>query len=121
MDLSKEGEMKLLQRRAKQDLFAYVDVVAVVVIVVTATIPFHVKAARSLLSSGMPKAPSPPPSVVGPPSAAVHSRSPQPPHQPLQPLVALNTLIGGLCGANLTPERTNDRLIGVNGCGIEDN
>ena len=42
------------------DLFAYVDVVAVVVIVVDATIPFHVKAARSSLSSGMPKAPSPP-------------------------------------------------------------
>ena len=80
------------------DLFAYVDVVPVVVIVVTATIPFHVKAARSSLSlsSGMPKAPSP-----LSPSAVV-------PSQPLQPLVALNTLIGGLCGANLTPERTID-------------
>ena len=81
------------------DLFAYVDVVAVVVIVVAATIPFHVKAARSSLSlRGCQKRSLPLPW----PSASVV------PSQSLQPLVALNTLIGGLGGANLTPERTID-------------
>ena len=82
------------------DLFAYVDVVAVVVIVVTATIPFHVKAARSSLSLfGDAKSALSP--SLGPSASVVPSQS-------LQPLVALNTLIGGLGGANLTPERTID-------------
>ena len=83
------------------DLFAYVDVVAVVVIVVTATIPFHVKAARSSLSLfGDAKSALSP--SLGPSASVVV------PSQSLQPLVALNTLIGGLGGANLTPERTID-------------